>query len=189
MDASGLRAHTSMNTPQTRNFGILDAMILVAATAAGLALYRAMSFPPMNGFPKPAMIALAGVEVAVPLLVALTPAVLILRLRRPRPRWRRLARQPGLVACCVAMLILIFEILLIVPINAALFRSLPVFPSGSIFFRGYAGYGVAGGWAIMALGGSWHPEPRWIDRLGRALGFAWIIVNLIAQSLPLLLRS
>jgi len=176
-----------MKTSRSRKFGILDAMILVAATAAGCALLRAMSLPRLDGLPRTAFIAQAGVQAAVPFLVTLTPALFILRLRRPRPRWRRLARQPGMVACCVATLILIFGILHIIPINPSLLRSLPVSPRGSIFFRGDAGFGVAGAWLILALGGCWRPEPRWIDRFGRALGLAWIIVNLIAQSLPLLL--
>ena len=33
---------------------------------------------------------------------------------------------------------------------------------------------VATAWMALALGRRWRPEPSWVDRTGRALGFAWI---------------
>jgi hypothetical protein len=48
-------------------------------------------------------------------------------------------------------------------------------PSG--FLRSMqTGHGVAAAWLIMALGGWWRPERSTIDRIGRALGFAWIAI-------------
>jgi hypothetical protein len=29
-------------------------------------------------------------------------------------------------------------------------------------------------WIVLALGRRWHSEPHWRDRLGRALGYAWV---------------
>jgi hypothetical protein len=45
--------------------------------------------------------------------------------------------------------------------------------------RGYAAAAVAGAWLVLALAGWWRPEPGWIDRLGRVLGFLWIVPYLV----------
>ena len=42
----------------------------------------------------------------------------------------------------------------------------------------YAEAAIAGAWLIMAIGGWWRPERGWIDRLGRAVGAAWIALML-----------
>ena len=34
---------------------------------------------------------------------------------------------------------------------------------------------VTGVWLAQCLGRRWRPEAGWIDRLGRGLGFAWIV--------------
>jgi hypothetical protein len=42
-----------------------------------------------------------------------------------------------------------------------------------------AGFAVAGAWLALALGGRWRPEPSWIDRLGRAVGWLWIAALMV----------
>src|SRR5690242_12341334 len=71
---------------------LLDAMVLVAATALALALVKRLDGPLWGGCPAP-------VAKELPCLLVGTATVLVLRLRRPRPSWRRLMRQPGAVAC------------------------------------------------------------------------------------------
>src|SRR4051794_7398091 len=107
--------------PSGRRFTLMDGMILVASTAAGVAMIRACWGP---GVPEP--IATLGAPLAMPkaiqpwspwivpqranglamivvtLLVAWTPALLILRLRRPRPGLRRLMIRPGSAAIVLA---------------------------------------------------------------------------------------
>jgi hypothetical protein len=34
-------------------------------------------------------------------------------------------------------------------------------------------------WVTMALSGRWRPEPVWLDRLCRLLGFAWLAMALV----------
>jgi hypothetical protein len=38
-------------------------------------------------------------------------------------------------------------------------------------------------WTVLALRGSWKPEPHWLDRLGRAVGVAWTISSAANQAL------
>ena len=98
-----------MRPRAARKFTILDAMILVAAAAGGLALGRTTGFAhhygvvsEQNWLGRMADDRL-NIGLGIPFLITLTPAVLILRLNRPRPRWRRLTRQPGGAACCAAI--------------------------------------------------------------------------------------
>src|SRR4051794_2450571 len=93
---------TSDNRPATgprkalarRRATLLDVMVLVAATALGMALSQAVltdgpwwvpGFYLTWTFHGP-----PGVQVA-----CLASGLLVLRMVRPRPRWRRIVRQPG----------------------------------------------------------------------------------------------
>src|SRR6516164_1370010 len=95
-------------TPAPRSFTVLDGMILVAAPAVGLGVLRGMSvevdwagilgvlFARLD-WTGESVGELIGelVRITMPSASATTMALLALRLRRPRPSWRRLARQPG----------------------------------------------------------------------------------------------
>ena len=201
---------------------------------------------------------LSGIEVTHPFLMMWTFALVILGLRQPRPRIRRLVRQPGMAACSAASLILVVQLLGIVPFEVVwsvrymmaqasmppvnlprvkipigsnsppaktnapfgaptsanspdsggvaaplpqpaqspgIFPSLPTSPTVPSSYwpswyiiraihihmiqHGYAAAGVAGAWLVLLLAGWWRPEPSWIDRSGRVLGFLWIVPYLI----------
>lgn len=101
-----------------RRFLVSDGMVLIAATAVALAIFRAcraelnpwrwwrtgfccFPFATDTGFLWSCLI------LASPFAIAWTLAILGLRLRHPsRPRWRRLIRQPGLVAGLAAASVL-----------------------------------------------------------------------------------
>src|SRR4051794_2683737 len=112
-----------MRAPPCRKFTLIDAMILIAATALGLAKIRLFF---MDREAQPGLAAIVtwwitpfksewtpwgiarwirnDVEVAMPLFAAWSLALLVIRLRRPRPTFRRVARQFGMVASGSAML-------------------------------------------------------------------------------------
>lgn len=173
-----------MRPASPRKLTILDAMILVAAVACGLAMSRTVDpggasysqnwFGRITDGP-------VRVSAALPYLIALTPAVMLMRIRRPRPRWRRLMRQPGMAACSVAM----------VPIVVALLRLAcrewpPQAPYPSDFDMIWdplywdcafdAGLWVLAAWLALALSGRRRSEPSGIDRLGRLVGAGWLMV-------------
>ena len=166
--------------PTHRRFGLLDLMILVAATAAGLtvirwsipAAYEEMAPNPLLGeveFGQRIVLGCWMVLGAWPLIASWSLGLLMLRLRAPRPSRRILDRRPGFVAPVAATLGSLF---------GALFY--PMFASSrqpdawAIVTAYPVGYAVAGAWLSMILGGRWHPSKDAYDRAGRALGVYWI---------------
>jgi hypothetical protein len=168
-----------------RRFTLVDGMILVAATAGGLALTRT---PLAEGFWESFLgepeLHLVGVIHAVlllglPLLLMWTFALVVVRLRHPRPRFRRLASQPGFVACVAAASAMTLCTLSMIPLLAWS----NAFSYEQISLRSYtpeAGFAVAGAWLSLALGRRWRAEPGWIDRTGRGLGVTWILANFLS---------
>lgn len=156
-----------------RPFTILDAMILVAATAVGLALARTIVGDAI-------MMPRSPMWVARPityLLLAWTLAFLPLRLRNPRPPLRRLMRQPGMVACAAVAVVVLIDATSwgtywakAGPRTAGLMLER--------FWRGHSqhpGPAVAVAWLGLALGRRARPEPGWIDRIGRFIGVLWLL--------------
>ena len=178
---------------EVRRFTIVDGMILVAATAVGLVGARSnviegrdsLSWDPTWWSYGNLEAGIVSFAVVIPPAAAWTAAVVILRLRSPRPRGRRLARQPGMVAACSAM----GAMAVVVALNAmfaGLYRLVrgASIASGngvlgwclvySLILPSILGFVVAASWATLAVGRRWRAEPGWIDRLGRALGVFWI---------------
>ncbi len=126
--------------------------------------------------------------------------------------WR--ARRPGAVACLAATFVLIFELahqalMPVAAIHLVLFqtedppharylgwqfdtfdslgnRSPMGDPLGTalIGMSRHAGLVVAGAWLALILAGAWRPEPSWIDRAGRTLGWFWIVAALAFIMIP-----
>jgi hypothetical protein len=147
-----------MREPSLRRFTLSDVMILVAATSAGLAANRAVlpPWPQAAGSGTSEIIRFALLAL-LPYLAAWTVALLIIRLRSPRPRFRRLARQPGFVACAIAALGL-----LICGLSWLLVTRRFLSFDPRMFLIGYTPhlcFIVVGAWLALILGGSWRAEP------------------------------
>jgi hypothetical protein len=171
-----------------RPFTIVDAMILIAATAVGLGVIRDWTAPVFtyvlrtHEVPSPSGLLMIAELTLVPILFYWTIAVVGIRLRRPRPSLRRLGRQPGLVACLAVILATLISF------------SIGRYP---VLFSGKAqpgelssllmnlspphmvAPGVAVAWMVLAVSSRWRPDPGWIDRLGRSVGFAWLALLMI----------
>jgi hypothetical protein len=153
-----------------------DAMILVGVTAAGLATAR-VCLRVMPGSDPAFAVRMSAVFVALALTIALIP----LRLRRPRPR--RPGRHPGIVACCAVALAL--ALILAEQANSWLkpadgpALAVPHYRTINLVFDllrlDLYSPAVAGAWLALALSGRWRPERDWFDRAGRALGVCWIV--------------
>lgn len=173
-----------------RRFTLIDAMILVAASAVAFVIVRPIITGPLRDQPRWAgyLAAVMGV------LVTWTPTVLALRLRRPRPRFRRLSRQPGFAAglagtSIVALGILAVGLLALVRVARrgmavrAGMRLRPPDPSWwlgvVLHFGAVVGPAVIGAWLLLTLSGRRRPSGGWLDLLGRGLGVAWIILFVI----------
>jgi hypothetical protein len=173
--------------PRKANLG--DAMILIVTFAVGLAIaLRPLSvMGEWYSMIKPAHRLDAGrwwtavarkmppqflliqgcVQVAACFVAPLIPALIVARLRRPRPGLRRIACQPGFVACvalCLSALIVVdaayFDLVLMPPLIGALLPGAMVLAS----------------WVALWVFRSWKPEAGWIDRLGRLVGEFWLLM-------------
>jgi hypothetical protein len=171
-----------------RRFHLVDGMILVAATGAGFAWAR-FNFGPEGQiaglWSKSATSTrwladgiTAGLMGTLPVLFTWTLAVLAIRLRRPRPRMRVLARQPGFVGCSAACLAV--SLCSVMPIlSLAAGKDAHVVRWFLLNYTPEPAFAVFGAWFSLALGGSWRPEPSWIDRTGRILGLGWFLANAV----------
>ncbi len=161
-----------------RPFGLLDAMILVAAAAGWLAATR--YFAARSNFRTIWFVRDGGLRFMARYQFALLGLILALaliavRLRSPRPRRRRLWRQPGFAACfAVGVAFLVEAAEQVFSRHAALasFDGIQY----ALFWRQwtYQGPVVAGAWLMLALTGRWRAEPGVVDRLGRLVGAFWI---------------
>ena len=173
-----------------RRFAIIDAMILIAASAVAFVLVRPLIFGTLQTQPPWARYLVAAVGV----LVTWTPTVFVLRLRRPRPTLHRLSRQPGFAAGLAGTAILFLGALTIGVL--ALIRESrggiavrpgvrlpspdPAWWSGVVIHFGtVVGPAIIGVWLLLALSGRRRPTLSWLDLLGRAMGTAWIVLFVI----------
>jgi hypothetical protein len=185
---------------QPRRFTLFDAMALVAAVAVGLVLSRTWAYYAQkeatyhSGIYMPSRFWAAVVPVTYsivkfwPVVAATTPALILLRLRRPRPPRRRLFAPPGVAACVAASVVMVFEVgervlsrlVFTASLNTGTNRfdeidamNLAMGALGPLSST-VVGFGVAAVWVAMTLAGRWRPERSWIDWAGRALGFLWL---------------
>jgi hypothetical protein len=191
-----------MPAPPRRSFTVGDGIVLVAATAAAFALYgqspvqtflalrnvlreiwssTVYFYPWKSAIFRSLVLTQSLLWLPLPIVTCWTFALAALRLVPPRPRLRRLARQPGTVACWAASFVLAIEIALSLVILSGITNqrlgSLSHFIMSSAGFRhmtSKVGFAVAAAWLTLALSGRWRAEPDWIDRAGRVLGAIWI---------------
>ncbi len=167
-----------MDGPDRRRFTITDAMVLIAATALGMAWMRVVYEDGLG--PRPPNYVrwiLHGPSTC--LVYGLALALIVLRLRRPRPRRRRLVIQPGFVASVASLAGLLAGLgstLFFRAVHTLAPGETYTFPVNVLWSWGMdpsPGF-VLGAWLGLWLAGLWAPEPSWIDRAGRALGLFWI---------------
>ncbi len=201
----------------TRCFRISDALALVAATALGLAGCRLYFSPSDIGWGNLWhsrdssvlvnlwMAVMGAIPAASMLLLSWTTAVLLLRLRTPRPRRRRLWCQPGFLACvaavfvfawkCIGIGILLADVLLSAGpaglsgtdyetlgselVLMLLSSQYPFAPPATV------GKAVLLVWLVTWASGRCRAERSWVDRCGRFLGAVWVCIGLLMATLML----
>ncbi len=172
-------------------------MILTAATGVGLCgieaylvhfwevSLRALVTRPLKF--EPLEIAHRVELLMVPTVAMLTITLIALRFRGPRARFRRLARQPGFVACWAAALGLLVVACLVTGEALATDRFTFILDDYAllVFAEVFPGLAVLASWLTLATTGAWHSEPDWIDRFGRALGVLWLLLAIMGPILLL----
>jgi hypothetical protein len=171
--------------------GPIDWMTLLAATAVGLSWSSAFDRAARpGGWPERGLVFLASWSVGL----------LLVRLRSPRPSLRRLMRQPGAVACLSATAATVLVLAWSTHRSfAELNWTLPGPPGepgvgpGDWLLAAFAAYAhavrdiapprlgmtvppvVLCSWLVLKLSGRWKAERTWIDRLGTAVGWLWLV--------------
>jgi hypothetical protein len=178
-----LDANSARMRRLARKLSLLDAMALIAATAAGLTIDR-FFWSDMHGWDGAVLkhfrdLTAAGIILSVPLAASWTVATLALQLRRPRYRLRRLLQRPGTAACCAATVALALGAGLVICTT----RGAPgSYASRLIMAYGLpmmAGSAVAAVWTHSMIVGADRPASDWNDRLGRLLGIYWVMSLLV----------
>ncbi len=183
-----------------RRFGLGDGLILVIALGIAFERFRAQGWLPQDALwcwqafaqltglspwmwggltRQQVMTELEGRSIALflelfcPVLLGLMFAQPLVRLRSPRPPWRQIIRQPGFVACLLGILV----VAIVLPMGPSWF-SLVALSLWST--RILIGLMI---WPLSTLK-PWQAEASWVDRLGRAVGFGWV-VTLVAGTVLL----
>jgi hypothetical protein len=176
---------TPTRSRASRRLTLLDAMIAVAALAVWLVATRSYaersnlgSIWYLRDYGLPRILQKQGAY----LLMASSIAMLVIRLRPPRPPHRRLWRQPGLAASAGAAIGMAVGLLgFLAASTATVDPPLVDFSAWLSAARPFAAPGVAGAWLGLFLTGRWKSEPGSIDRLGLLLGVLWLIQFVIAE--------
>jgi hypothetical protein len=167
-------------------------MILVASIALSISWYRAVwsggRVTAFLGQISELRIKVSEIEsLTVEGLIPLTIACLCLRLRQPRPALRRIARQPGFLACWAASIPILLHAMADLAVGILRDDDLrSTLARMEWQATSCCGYIVAGVWGALALGGRWRAEPGWIDRLGIGIGLAWIALAILELNIPFL---
>jgi hypothetical protein len=181
---------TAVSPTATRKFTLIDAMVLVAATALSLVMIRdylnnerfrrILSLPGDWRMSTLWLHGCAYVGVLSPLAVALSLALFILCLRKPRPEMRLLLRQPGMVASCGTVIAGSLFVLKVFFSSLAVDRPWGLVRLYDIWMMRlpWSAEVVAAAWILLWLSGNWQSEASWIDRAGRALGVYWVVTGI-----------
>jgi hypothetical protein len=188
-----------MKEKPPRRFGLIDAMILVAATAIGIAWGRGDLIATVQAKVIPTGTVFSNTMRTRPvrfsdrlgtfrlgalrLLGCWTLAVLVIRLRPPRPRRVRLMCQPGMLAVATATtytVVVAASFLLAFLIRAKYKPAWSDYIAQAIDLDGTA-KAIVAAWLILALSRRWRPERTCIDRLGCLMGVAWIVLDIVGN--------
>lgn len=127
-----------------------------------------------------------AIRTQLAVLMPFSVATFVLRMRSPRPRRSRSLRQPGTTACVTVIVVAVGNACAL--LATATYMS--VFGKGEHQFRIVMHYFIAlynpaipvgsvimGVWLFQAVYRRWQSDPSWVDRVGRSLGVAWILVD------------
>ena len=195
MNSATLTRSSRPKSTLVRRFGMLDAMIVVFALAPALMMlryyYEHLFLDPDS--PNVYNTIDALVSVCNAFLMALTLALTVIALRKPRPKLGIGLRRPGVAACLAAsaatvvmtarMTIKTYSQFSNIVIRGNSFRLYYLYPvvAGD---QARIGFAVIGAWVMLLLTRAWRAEPTWLDRAGRVLGCLWIAMLILHIGLP-----
>jgi hypothetical protein len=178
-----------MRPGSCRPLQIADLMILVFATAGALFLVNQLRAGDNGPAPGARGVAVWIQTWITPWLSMMTLAIFVMRLRRPRPPFRLMFRQPGAIAAVLAVLNLGYIGMFTLGRLAVrgtrgpgIFFPTPlaqVLGDFFLFSSVQAGPMIAGAWIALRLTGRLRRERGWLDGLGTLIGATWILIVII----------
>jgi hypothetical protein len=173
-----------------RNFNIVDAVVLVAATAGGIGLGRTvddLASTPDGRLPAIGRQLLAerihtSCAYLACLLFAWGLALLLLRVRKPRPRLRRLWRSPGAAACLTASVVvavkllesaamcLVWSVLERDEIPTAWILGIQTLPNQQ------AGAAILATWLVLIVSRAMRLTRDWLEVFGLLVASGWLLL-------------
>jgi hypothetical protein len=195
---------TSMSPNRSRRMSLLEAILMVGSAAVGFGLFelshrtlfKGLIWIADSGFPNiqswstlEALVTCSDITVfLLPVIIPWTFLLILLRMRSPRPSWRRIWRQPGMAACLVAVFAWLWTaVALLLAMNVEhIARARRVitpadwaqkYLSDEVFM--YVGLAVAAVWVVQYSSGRWRRSADWIDMLGRVVGALWVAIGLV----------
>lgn len=193
-----------MSPNRRRKMTLLDTVLLVGSAAIGMGAFQIVRRGLFQGWIWIAdhripdihtwttwdlIVTCSDISVFVlPLVTPWTLLLLALRMRPPRPTWRRIWRQPGMVACLAVLfgwtwsglaLILALDVGYLARPGRTLRPEewAQKYLSDEVFM--YVGLAVAAAWFVQYVGGRWRRWADWIDLMGRLVGVCWIVIGLV----------
>lgn len=156
-----------------RRFTVLDAMILVFATALGLAVCRADRHVFNRG-------SWSSINLLTFIVAPWTVSVTVMRLLDPRPALRSLLKQPGTITSLIATVFIVAQ---------AAYHAVTVHANGFDWEwnhqlardSGIVGVAVVVAWFTFNCLGLKRIGPTWLDRLGRLLCIYWVFTFLFGS--------
>jgi hypothetical protein len=183
---------------------LLDAILLVSTAAIGMGLFQGVRRALFQGWiwitdhripdihtwsTWDLIVTCSDLSVfLIPVVAPWTVLLMLLRMRTPRPSWRRIWRQPGMVACLAALLGWCWSgLALVLALDAGYVarprRSFPPWEWAQKYLADevfmYVGLAVAVSWLVVFVSGRWRRSADWIDLMGRLVGVGWIVVGLV----------
>jgi hypothetical protein len=173
---------------ERRRFTLLDALVLIAATAGGFAIIRfsqessfpgELVMPPLERF-----LFEAGWTFDYripPVLVCLSLATALCALRSPQSLRKPLIRSPGVIACLLVVLVVVMETGRNFITHLVRHRQDPFLEMATVNWAYVSRQAVLVAWIAVRLSGRWRPVRGWPDRLGRWIGWTWLIMWVLAD--------
>lgn len=165
-----------------RRFSLSDGMILMLGLGLGLALMKASQLdqslrlfwatlntatPEWTGKRVFEAVLELTLVVGLPIGAGLTPCCLFFQKRG----------RPGYAACLIAT-VFVVPALVVIGVLVQLGGPGPDQYVGKLLFpTSLVGAAIFWSWLTLLFMGVWNPDPGWRDRLGRAMGVAWIVMG------------
>ena len=171
---------------RSRRLSLLDAMILIGATAVGFACARP-AVSAVHSFyaflnPDPRWLWFqTGATYSVVFLTIWSLTLLALATRGKPGELRRALQLPGTAACAISMFALLC-VLLTKMLWAILHKSIAFHPASWADVASWGpqmGIAVAAAWLVLAACGRCQRPSDWLQWVGSGVGIGWVVLGVV----------